>query len=778
MPRLFCSALLVVAVTAWITSPARADLCQSVQGGAHTKPSPVTLMEMSLYNDLFPDTATQGNLTWDQVIVQCNRQRDNRGPEVALVTETVTDNAGKKQLRSPDLEEKVIRGHYNFWGIVAFRQKYRYVLSKSGGMWTMIIPYQANINQLNGGSVDLGMGYRFVRSGVLEAPGTNGDGQAWRLYEESQVNTSGGVSTLKPGAKSIVETECSTTTFFPGHEHDYDGQNGVNSYKRDRVNHSIQLGKLQYRYGSDDKHDPVVEGCRVPDYTIVYWAPSATTGTPATGTKSTSTPTTTTTTTSTPLVSASAQEFVLQNFQAVAEHYWTIPGVFQLKLLMLGRNDNDFPESTRKLLRDDDQLTVNFATEFQAHGGREMYKANAWEPHGNFSTMTADTTFEHEVGHAFGLDDEYASDGGLDDCENKGYSTFDATSYKMCTNNAPGPPPRTIYYYLATSRYITKQSECQTDPDCGKDEYCDAGIDTKKNACVALKDDGVACNLVGGGHQCKSGKCDLGHCYTPNSVAMGGACYVDDACKIGKCSSVGGFAGTCVCKTDADCPGQWCNAGTDLTKNKCENRKADGASCDLVGGGHQCTGGACQFSKCYTPKSVSMGGSCFVDDACAKGKCSSVDGFNGTCVCKTDADCPGQWCNAGTDLTKNKCENLKADGASCDLVGGAHQCKGGACKFSKCYTPNSVSMGGSCFVDDACKMGKCSSADGFSGTCVCKVDNDCGAGKWCDAGLDTTRNTCKAKLASGASCGAVGSVGNDHKCKSGQCSGFPDYKCK
>ena len=783
MPRQFYSVVLVIAaVTAWTTSLAHADLCESVQGGAHTKPAPVTLMEMSLYNDLFPEVATQGNLTWDQVIVQCNRQRDNRGNEVAAVTQTVTDNAGKKQLRSPDLESKVIRGHYNFWGTVVTRQKYRYVLSKSGGKWTMIIPYQANINQLNGGSIDLGMGYRWVRSGVLDPPGLFGDGHAWRLYDETQVTTTAGVTTWKAGAKPIADTMCNTTTFFPGHEHDYDGQNGANSYKRDRANHSIQLGKLQYRYGSDDKKDPVVEGCRVPNYTMVYWVPaaSAAAGTatsppPAGGTGTT---TTSGTTTVVPLASATAQEFVLQNFQEVAETYWTIPGVFELKLLMLGRNDHDFPEATRALLRDDDHLTVNFATEFQAHGGREMYKANAWEPHGNFSTMTEDNTYEHEVGHAFGLDDEYATDGGLDDCNNKGYKGFDPLSYKMCTTNAPGPPPRTIYYYLATSRYITKQSECQTDPDCDKGEYCDAGADLKKNACVALKDDGDACNLVGGGHQCKSGKCDLGHCYTPNSVAMGGSCYVDDACKKGKCSSVGGFAGTCVCKTDADCPGQWCNAGTDLSKNKCENLKADGASCDLVGGGHQCKGGACQFSKCYTPKSVAMGGSCFVDDACKMGKCSSVDGFNGACVCKTDADCPGQWCNAGTDLSKNKCENLKADGAGCDLVGGAHQCKGGACKFSKCYTPNSVSMGGSCFVDDACKMGKCSSADGFNGTCVCKVDNDCGPGKWCAAGLDTTRNTCNAKLPSGASCGSAGTVGNDHKCQSGSCSGFPNYKCK
>jgi hypothetical protein len=701
MSRLFHSLVCVVAISISLTTSARADLCDSVQGAKGPNTTPNTLMEMSLYHDLFPDVATQGNNTWNQVIVQCNRQRDNKGNEVAAVTQTVTDNPGKKELLSPDLETKVIRGHYNFYGILPFRQKYVYILSKSGGKWTMIIPYKPQINQLNGGSIDLGMGQRWIRSGVLDPPGSFGDGHAWRLYEASQVTTKNGVTTLIPGAKPIAETECNTTTFFPGHEHDYDGQNGVNAYKRDRKNHSIQLGKLQYRYGDDPEHDPVWEGCRVPNYTMVYWLPASSSVTAGSigslpHARRPGSPIATPTPSPAPppapggaLVSASAQQFVLQNFQEVAETYWSIPGVYELKLLMLGLNDQDFSKDTLALLRDDDHLTINFATEFEAHNGREMYKSNISEPN-NFSTMTEDHTYEHEVGHAFGLDDEYGEH-ELNNCADDAYSGLDTDTYKMCNKNIKAPP-RTIYYYLATSRYITKQSECQTDPDCGKDEYCDAGADLKKNACVALKDDGDACNLVGGGHQCKSGKCDLGHCYTPNSVAMGGSCYVDAAC--------------------------------------------------------------------------------------AKGKCSSVPGFAGTCVCKSDADCPGQWCNAGTDLTRNKCENLKADGASCDLVGGGHQCVGGACKFSKCYTPNSVSMGGGCFVDDACKMGKCSSADGFNGICVCKTDNDCGSGKWCDAGLDTHRNACYAKLPSGASCGSAGSFGNDHKCQSGSCSGFPNYKCK
>jgi len=87
-------------------------------------------------------------------------------------------------------------------------------------------------------------------------------------------------------------------------------------------------------------------------------------------------------------------------------------------------------------------------------------------------------------------------------------------------------------------------------------------------------------------------------------------------------------------------------------------------------------------------------------------------------------------------------------------------------------------MGGTCYVNDACQAGKCSSINGTKGTCVCQSDSDCGKGKWCDAGLDLKVNACRAKLAKGETCGKVGSIGNDHKCRSGKCSGFPNYKCQ
>src|SRR5688572_19702160 len=88
-----------------------------------------------------------------------------------------------------------------------------------------------------------------------------------------------------------------------------------------------------------------------------------------------------------------------------------------------------------------------------------------------------------------------------------------------------------------------------------------------------------------------------------------------------------GAKGNWDCKADADCSeGKYCDAGADLNQNKCLDKKADNATCDLAGGGHQCKSGFCKLSRCYTPNSVAMGDICYNDDACKEGKCSSIDG--------------------------------------------------------------------------------------------------------------------------------------------------------
>ena len=52
----------------------------------------------------------------------------------------------------------------------------------------------------------------------------------------------------------------------------------------------------------------------------------------------------------------------------------------------------------------------------------------------------------------------------------------------------------------------------------------------RQNKCVPKKADNETCDVVGGGHQCKSGPCASAAATRSNSVAMGGTCYVDDAC--------------------------------------------------------------------------------------------------------------------------------------------------------------------------------------------------------------------------------------------------------
>ena len=63
-------------------------------------------------------------------------------------------NADKTLLKSANLDTKIVRGHYNFFGLLAAQLKYVYVLSKKDGVWTMVIPYKAVFNELVDDRVD------------------------------------------------------------------------------------------------------------------------------------------------------------------------------------------------------------------------------------------------------------------------------------------------------------------------------------------------------------------------------------------------------------------------------------------------------------------------------------------------------------------------------------------------------------------------------------------------------------------------------------------------
>ncbi|HJU03736.1 MAG TPA: Dickkopf N-terminal cysteine-rich domain-containing protein [Nitrospiraceae bacterium] len=212
--------------------------------------------------------------------------------------------------------------------------------------------------------------------------------------------------------------------------------------------------------------------------------------------------------------------------------------------------------------------------------------------------------------------------------------------------------------------------------------------------------------------------------------------------------AMAGLRGEGACEADSDCEAdEFCTAGIlNLARNICKPKLDKGTVCTNK---RQCDSDRCSFGVCADPDE-----------------------------CRADSDCgAGEYC--GDPISgKRTCKTKLADGALCTKD---DQCQAGRCKTGFCSAPASASMGESCRFEDECRVGKCNAPVGGAtkGTCVCDRDADCGAGFWCDEGFDVKANACRAKLDKGESCGKAGSVGNDHKCKSGECSGLVGgYKCK
>jgi hypothetical protein len=571
------------------SSSAFADLCESVQDDKADKES---YRDADLYTELFPSSAEHGSRDWNAMILECNRKRDTLGHEIAKVTQDTSDNSGKKTLHSDDLSTKVVRGKYNFFGLLAAQQKYVYALKKQKGVWTMVLPYKPVIEDLVKDRIDIDMGYKPVDAdGKTIGANARTTAKAFKLYDASQITSasSGGktIYTLKAGAQSIAGTLCNKPTYFAGKEGKYDKASDLDATKRDKENSAISLGKLQYRYTKDEikdgdttvAFDGIYEGCRVEATRDLYWKDA-----------------------SGVIQKTAAKDYILDEFVRATEEYWKT-SQFTLKMWLKGRNDSSIPSDMRDALADNDFLTVRFATKFMAHHFNQMYKSNIVQ-YFNFSTMTSNETYRHEVGHAFGLDDEYGHN-KKDDCEKAPFTAHGTSSYQQCS--AGTSDKRTVYPYVAISRYITVQDACKADQDCKGSEYCDKGWATiGVNQCLTLKPDNETCDLIGGSHQCKSGQSKLGRCYTPKSVSAGGTCYNDDACKAGKCSAIDGAKGTCVCKEDSDCgSGKWCDAGIDFKLNECRAKLDKGDSCGKagsMGNDHKCKSGQCSGFPKYECK--------------------------------------------------------------------------------------------------------------------------------------------------------------------------------
>lgn len=486
---------------------AYANLCNEIR--SKSAPSDTdSRIEADLHQALFPTIDHHGDRGWNRKLITCNRKRDTKGDEIKKILTNSDYTQQKDVLFEPNLNAQLIEGKYNFFGNIVTQQKYRYVLSKSNGVWTMTIPYDPITNDVVNNRVDIYMGA--LSTSLPTYSTSDKENHAWHLYDFSQLTFKGTgpntVWSVKDDAKPIAETHCSDTTFFPGKEHKYDNQNGPNSGKRDRANKHISKGKIEYSYdGTSWK-----TGCRVDELMQVAWRPDP-------SSKVVLTP-------------SSARTWVLANFVRTAEAYWSEPNNFQLRLLLKGFNEDEFSASVKNLLKDSDYLTIRFGSKFMPYGGNQIYKTSLIQ-FNNFSTMTTDETYWHEVGHAFGLDDEYgATDSNQapkeNGCEHGDYAAFDPRSYQMCESGATDT--RSIYHYIATSRYVLTQI-CSDDNDCNRGQYCNKRI-------------------------------GLNRCLADGSSDLGEACNKNKECKTGKCQGTGEDR-MCVCANDNDCDDGLCIKG-------------------------------------------------------------------------------------------------------------------------------------------------------------------------------------------------------------------------
>ncbi len=508
--------LLVCLAGLLLTTSASANLCSNIRTDSAPTDSD-SESEANLHEQLFPQTQHWGNRDWNRKLLICNRKRDTNGNKIKQILTDSAYQLQKDKLSESDLPMQLIKGKYNFFGNVVTQQKYRYVLSKSGGEWTMTIPYDAEINDVVPIRVDIYMG-ELSTTNPNYSP-TDRQNHAWHLYEFSQLDSTGigpnMVWTLKPDAQPIAETHCSSTRYYAGKEGKYDGQDGLESKKRDRTNRHISEGLIQYSY-NDTRWKT---GCRIDMYTQIAWHPD-------TSSNVVESPT-------------SADTWVKRNFIRTAESYWSQPDSFRLRLLLKGFNEDEFSPELLNLLGNNDYLQVRFGTKFMPYGSNQVYKTSLIQ-FNNFSTMTTDGTLWHEVGHAFGLDDEY---GGADSdnvakdngCESSTYSSFSPTSYQMC--DAGETRTRSIYHYIATSRYVLSQI-CSDDSDC---------------------DDGQYCNNRAG----------LNRCLADGSSQIGDACFKNKECDTNRCQGSSGNK-QCVCADDGDCENGRCIVGTfGIGKNYC-----------------------------------------------------------------------------------------------------------------------------------------------------------------------------------------------------------------
>ena len=601
-----------------------------------------------------------GDSSWNKMILQCNRHRDKHGGEIRRIMKKHGLDYIKNIMNDQNLNREVIRGRLRYFG--TFPYKYRYVLSRNSGEWKLVLPYNPIVNDVVKNRIDFRMGTYTTALGSTPFLKNDDDGDtfpAWRLYDKNQVTatTKNGVTTytLKTNASPIAETKCSSTTYFKGKSKKYSNQTDEKSNKRDRSNRHIDLGMIQHRTNKQKCTDASgviskcwLQGCRVRKKEALYW------NDPSSGN----------------VEKVKPSKWILNNFIRTGEEYWSINKIFKLKILLKGFNEDEFSSNTLDLLKSTDYLKIRFGSKFMPNGHNQMYKANIAQ-FNNFSTMTTNGTYWHEIGHAMGLDDEYGKDGKKRDCDHTNYIGYSTSDYQMC--NSGSTEDTTIYHYIATSRYLLTQKQCFKNKDCGEDEYCNNRLG--KNRCLPKR-----------------------------TAKIGQYCVKDKECASRNCQGVGKNR-MCVCRLDKHCESdQFCK--TKFGKNQClkKNSKGIGEPCSR---NKQCHSNKCQgrgekrvcvcssdsdcgFSsnlycavrlgknQCLEQNISKIGQSCSKNKECYSGKCQGT-GKKRACVCSTDRDCSlsgDKYCDKR--LGKNKCRayHTKSEGQSCS--------KNKECKSKKC----------------------------------------------------------------------------------------------
>lgn len=304
------------------------------------------------------------------------------------------------------------------------------------------------------------------------------------------------------------------------------------------------------------------------------------------------------------------------------------------------------PEQVRAWKRDDVIYNVHFNL-IPLH--RALYKRALWKWNNMYSGI-AEKVFNHEIGHYFGLDDDYGEK--KEPGEGRDCNQFFAGAsglYFMCSqwanNGVQG-----VYPWIITRRYsIAREFQCASDGECQGDQFCDHGglFGVGRNSCEAKRTEGGSCSresICADGFTCRGEP--VGKCRATRNASLGSLCIEDRDCESGNCSSK-----ICRCQKNADCgEGQYCDTGTlGIGVNECKEYKNELDACSAD---KQCLPPSkCISGRCLTQGSKELGESCLRDRECSIGKC----GTNNICVCTEDAHCWPDRCikKAGKP---NRCE--------------------------------------------------------------------------------------------------------------------------